>query len=183
DGMVEFIPVRLTSFDRISRDLVSIKYACLKAEHSLQAPGLARFMEWRIKYDKAGHLREGSMPLWPKSSAGSVSRGLRRPQLYVNGEITAVEAVGGSKAFMTARSVVVDIPGQIGLCHRGNAFRYPSDCSDEASVVLRVGMSPLRSAACSWRLCPPTDGSNPEYIIMQGEAKGGAPVTEHDNGN
>ncbi|KAF4703551.1 hypothetical protein FOZ63_020033 [Perkinsus olseni] len=66
DGMVEFIPVRLTSFDRISKDLVSIKYACLKAEHSLQAPGLARFMEWRIKYDKAGHLREGSMPLWPK---------------------------------------------------------------------------------------------------------------------
>ncbi|KAF4682624.1 hypothetical protein FOZ62_013190 [Perkinsus olseni] len=66
DGMVEFIPVRLTSFDRISRDLVSIKYACLKAEHSLQASGLARFMEWRIKYDKAWHLREGSMPLWPK---------------------------------------------------------------------------------------------------------------------
>ncbi|KAF4679886.1 hypothetical protein FOZ60_014374 [Perkinsus olseni] len=66
DGMVEFIPVRLTCFDRISRDLVSIKYACLKAEHSLQASGLARFMEWRIKYDKAWHLREGSMPLWPK---------------------------------------------------------------------------------------------------------------------
>lgn len=62
DGMVEFIPVRMSSFEKVSRDLVSNKYACLKAEHSLQAPGLAEFMEWCIRYEKASQFREGFMP-------------------------------------------------------------------------------------------------------------------------
>ncbi|KAF4654389.1 hypothetical protein FOL47_009994, partial [Perkinsus chesapeaki] len=48
DGMAEFIPVRMGQFDKISSDLISTKYGCLKAEHALQAPGLAQFLVWRI---------------------------------------------------------------------------------------------------------------------------------------